>query len=183
MSDADYQPPEFPSFSSLQSQQLVKREQTTFTQHRLEQGTTPAPPIQTPVKQAIHAPAFKPPSFQAPSIPTPSIPAPAFKAPAYQAPSFQAPSFQPPSIPAPVKQTPVIPAPVPVVQPTVVRSAVSQLPQQMPPKFTKPVSTASLTEGEKLFLEAQYEGTCEVYSYHAFINLSQDYESKFSSEI
>lgn len=32
-------------------------------------------------------------------------------------------------------------------------------PPSVPPKFIRPVTTTSVTEGEKILLEAQYEGT------------------------
>ncbi|XP_054706310.1 muscle M-line assembly protein unc-89-like isoform X2 [Uloborus diversus] len=70
VTDIDFQPPEFPSFSSLQSQELVMREESSFNQ-------------------------------QLPTTPS------------------------------------------------------------TPPKFVKPVSTAVVTEGEKLLLEAQYDGVPE----------------------
>ncbi|XP_035212204.1 muscle M-line assembly protein unc-89-like isoform X2 [Stegodyphus dumicola] len=41
------------------------------------------------------------------------------------------------------------------------QTPIIEQPPSKPPKFTKPVSTAIVTEGEKLLLEAQYEGVPE----------------------
>ncbi|KAF8795362.1 Muscle M-line assembly protein unc-89 like protein [Argiope bruennichi] len=108
VSDVDYQPPEFPSFSSLQSQQLVKREESTFNQYSVAKSAQPQPLVIETPKQ--------------------------------------------PTVQFPIMQVPVIP-PLPVEQP------LSE--NIVPPKFIKPVSTAVVTEGEKLLLEAIYEGVPE----------------------
>ncbi|GIY10873.1 hypothetical protein CEXT_514601 [Caerostris extrusa] len=110
-SDVDYQPPEFPSFSSLQSQQLVKMEQSTFNQYSVVNPPQPPPVITATSKQNV-------PQFTKIETVT-SIS---------------------------MDQSPqIISTPV----------------QQIPPKFIKPVSTSVITEGEKLFLEAIYEGLPE----------------------
>ncbi|GFT67998.1 hypothetical protein NPIL_385641 [Nephila pilipes] len=109
VSDSDYQPPEFPSFSTLQSQQLVKMEQSTFDQRTVVKSSEQLlPSTETVVKQ-----------------PMPQFP----------------------------KIQPLVSAPQPVGQPPTI--------QQIPPKFIKPVSTAVVTEGEKILLEGHYEGSPE----------------------
>lgn len=67
--------------------------------------------------------------------------------------------------PAPVQSAPQLAAtkvvPKPVPRPQVVELS---KPAEVPPNFTKPVSTAIVTEGEKLFLEAQFEGKERIFT-------------------
>lgn len=151
MSDIDYQPPEFPSFSTLQSQQLVKMEQSTTTSSpmfsslqsqkdvKMEYTSIPAPPPSFSSMQTQ-----KTVKMEQTSMPTPP-------------PSF---SYMQNQQMLKMEQV-VAPSPPPAIQAPIVSPA----PPSVPPKFTKPVSTAIVTEGEKLFLEAQYEGMCKNITY------------------
>lgn len=144
MSDIDYQPPEFPSFSTLQSQQLVKMEQSTTTASpifsslqsqkdiKMEHTTIPAPPPSFSSMQTQ-----KTMKIEQMSMPTPP------------------PSFSYMQNQQVLKMDQVVASsPPPAIQASIVPPA----PPSVPPKFIKPVSTAIVTEGEKLFLEAQYQG-------------------------
>ena len=142
MSDVDYQPPEFPSFSTLQSQQLVKMEQSVTTtspftslqsQKNMKAELTSIPVPPTSFSSVQSQKAVKMEQTSMPTLPT----------------SFS--SMQSQQM---VKMERTVPSPPPSIQAPVASSA----PPSVPPKFVKPVSTAIVTEGEKLFLEAQYEG-------------------------
>lgn len=72
--------------------------------------------------------------------------------------------------PAPISVAPHPAPPKEVSRPVEVPPVVEMpKPVEVPPKFTRPVSAAVVTEGEKLLLEAQFDGMEETFACNYYI--------------